>query len=37
VDKLANLAMYDRYNGLEVDERTLQKLADTPIRPSGDE
>jgi hypothetical protein len=37
VDKLANLAMYDRYNGLEVDERTLQKLADNPIRPSGDE
>jgi hypothetical protein len=37
VDKLANLAMYDRYNGLEVDERTLQKLSDTPIRPSGED
>ncbi len=37
VDKLANLAMYDRYNGLEVDERTLQKLADNPIRPSGED
>jgi hypothetical protein len=31
VDKLANIAMYDRYNGLEVDERTLQKLAQNPI------
>ncbi len=37
VDKLANLAMYDRYNGLEVDERTLQKLAENPIRPSGED
>jgi len=37
VDKLANLAMYDRYNGLEVDERTLQKLSENPIRPSGED
>ncbi len=32
VDKLANIAMYDRYNGLEVDERVLQKLAQSPIQ-----
>lgn len=32
VDKLANIAMYDRYNGLEVDERALQKLAQNPIQ-----
>ena len=34
VDPLGNPAMYERFNGREIDEQALVRLSDHPIRPN---